>query len=189
MITPLKLIGILWAIWLIGWFAAAPWSWRTVARQSLGNRLLHLAVIASGAALYFRHPWTPHRLDERLFPATAAVPWIGLALVVCGLGFSVWARVHLGRLWSGSVTLKAGHTIVKTGPYGITRHPIYTGMLLAALGTSLAIGTAAAAAGFVLLCVGFVIKSGQEERLLRGHFGEAYEEYRRHMRRLIPYVW
>jgi protein-S-isoprenylcysteine O-methyltransferase Ste14 len=165
---------------MVGWMAAAPWSRRTVARQKLGSRLFHTVVTMCGVVLYFRSGGRP---------GAAALSWTGVALVVAGLAFSVWARVHLGRLWSGTVTLKADHAIVRSGPYAITRHPIYTGMLLALFGTSLAMDTVAAAAGFLLVAAGFIIKSGQEERLLRGHFGEAYEEYRRSTRRLIPFVW
>lgn len=187
--APLRLIGILWAVWMVGWMAAAPWSRRTVARQSPAARFLPAVVFMVGAALYFAYFRGAGNPDRRLLPRSPALSWIGLALVAAGLAFSVWARVHLGRLWSGTVTLKEGHTIVRSGPYAVTRHPIYTGLLLAALGTALAVGTVPVAAGFVLVVVGLVIKSGQEERMLAGHFGEAYEDYRRRTPRLIPYLW
>lgn len=187
--APLRLIGILWTAWIVGWMAAAPWSRRTVARQSPAGRFLPAVVFSVGIALYFVHVRGAGNGDVRLLAGSPALPWTGLALVAAGLAFSVWARVHLGRLWSGTVTLKEGHAIVRSGPYAVTRHPIYTGLLLAALGTALAVGRAPAAAGFVLVAVSLVIKSGQEERMLAGHFGEAYEEYRSRTPRLIPYLW
>ncbi len=66
--------------------------------------------------------------------------WIGTALVAAGLGFAVAARAYLGRNWSGTVTLKQGHELIRTGPYRLVRHPIYTGMLLAFVGTAMARG-------------------------------------------------
>ena len=77
------------------------------------------------------------------------ISWVGVALAATGLGFAGWARIHLGRLWSGRVTLKEDHTIVRTGPYGLVRHPIYTGLLLALVGTVLAQVTVAAIAGLL----------------------------------------
>ena len=59
------------------------------------------------------------------------VYWLGLLMVVAGLAFAVWARVHLGRNWSGTVTVKENHELIRSGPYAIVRHPIYTGLLLA----------------------------------------------------------
>jgi protein-S-isoprenylcysteine O-methyltransferase Ste14 len=189
MFTPLKLIGALWIAWLTGWVLASPWSRRTVKRLPLGSRLLYSVFVFAGAALYFRAYGGHAGLYRPLIPATPAAQWAGAALVVAGLGFTVWARAHLGRLWSGSVTLKEGHTVIRSGPYRLSRHPIYSGMLLAAAGTSLAIDSRAALAGFVLMFLGFVIKSAQEESLLVERFGEEYREYRRRTRRLIPYVW
>ena len=106
-----------------------------------------------------------------------------------GLGLAGWARFHLGRFWSGRVTLKEDHAIIRTGPYRIVRHPIYTGLVMAIAGTGLAQSTVAALAGLVLIVIGLIIKIRQEEQLLTDHFGAAYEAYRTDVRALIPYVW
>jgi protein-S-isoprenylcysteine O-methyltransferase Ste14 len=81
------------------------------------------------------------------------------ALCLAGFAFAWWARLHLGRLWSAFVTLKADHRIVDTGPYGIVRHPIYTGIILATLALAIVKGTAYAVAGALLVIVGFWIKA------------------------------
>ena len=107
-------------------------------------------------------------------------------LTVFGLSWSVWARAQLGRLWSGTVTLKANHAIVRSGPYAVTRHPIYTGLLIALIGATIVNGTPLAAIGLGLLVLGLLIKIRQEEHLLIGHFGEAYREYQRDVPALIP---
>jgi protein-S-isoprenylcysteine O-methyltransferase Ste14 len=97
--------------------------------------------------------------------------------------------MHLGRLWSGSVTLKEEHVIVRTGPYGLTRHPIYTGLLLALIGTVLVRGTLGAVLGFFLIAIGIWVKVRQEEQLLISHFGDAYRAYRTAVPALVPRPW
>ena len=87
------------------------------------------------------------------------------------------------------MTLKEDHTIIQTGPYSFVRHPIYTGLLIAVVGTLLTEITLAAIAGAVVLTIGLIMKIRQEERLLTNHFGAAYDDYRIQVAGLIPYVW
>jgi protein-S-isoprenylcysteine O-methyltransferase Ste14 len=110
-------------------------------------------------------------------------------MTIAGLLFTVWARVILGRMWSGRITLKEDHTLVQRGPYALARHPIYTGLLVALLGTMLARPTVASLLGVVTITVGLVFKLRQEERLLAGHFGPAYAAYRQKVKGLIPFIW
>lgn len=111
-----------------------------------------------------------------------------MALIAVGLAFAWWARLHLGRLWSGTVTAKAEHHVVDTGPYRLVRHPIYTGLLLAILATMVAKGTVWGIAGAVLVIVGTVIKAKLEERFLRGELGSAYDDYARRVPMLVPFA-
>ena len=109
------------------------------------------------------------------------------ALVVAGLAFAWWARLHLGSLWSSSVTKKADHRIVDTGPYRLVRHPIYTGFLLSIAATAGQLGTAYAVAGVLFFVAGFWIKARLEERFLRVELGEGdYDAYRRRVPMLLP---
>jgi protein-S-isoprenylcysteine O-methyltransferase Ste14 len=124
------------------------------------------------------------RLPAVLAPRFA----IGLALTILGLGFAVWARVHLGRFWSGMVTLKKDHELIRSGPYAFVRHPIYTGLLTAAAGTALARGTLAALLALGLIGVACWLKIRAEEKLLTNHFGDAYRDYRRQVAALIPFM-
>ena len=186
MIAPTRAVQILWLAWLLGWMLAARSTAGTVARQSVKSRLAHSVFVWAGALLLFIQPQGSGFLFHPLLPAEPPVAWGGVALVALGLGFSAWARMHLGRLWSATVTLKENHAVVRTGPYGITRHPIYTGLLLALAGTALVRCTPAALIGLVLLVVGFGIKIRQEERLLLQHFGDAYQAYRAEVPALIP---
>jgi protein-S-isoprenylcysteine O-methyltransferase Ste14 len=110
-------------------------------------------------------------------------------LVVLGLIFAWWARIHLGRLWSSGVTKKAGHYLVDSGPYGIVRHPIYTGILLAILATTAAKGTVLGIAGCLLVMLGAWSKARLEEQWLIRELGEdIYQSYRQRVPMLVPFV-
>jgi len=186
--SPLTCLAFLWGAWLLLWLLAALWTARTVARQSIGSRLAHGIFLILGSALLFRSTrFGP--LARPLFPPTPWVAWLGVGLAAAGLGFTVWARLHLGRFWSGMVTLKAEHALIRTGPYALTRHPIYTGLLAAFAGTALARDSVAALLGLVLLVASFAVKLRQEERLLGKHFGPAYRQYQAEVPALLPRLW
>jgi protein-S-isoprenylcysteine O-methyltransferase Ste14 len=125
----------------------------------------------------------------RIVPLGDAAPILGVVLTAAGLLFTVWARVHLGGNWSGNVTVKEGHTLVTNGPYRWVRHPIYTGVFLALIGTALAVGTARAFVGAGLILLGFVIKLRVEEARMRETFPADYGDYSRRTARLIPGVY
>ena len=186
--SPLTCLSFLWGAWLLLWLLAALWTAPTVARQSIASRLAHGVFLVSGAALLFRSTRLGPLLYP-LFPPTPWIAWVGVGLAVAGLGFTVWARIHLGRFWSGMVTLKAEHALIRTGPYALTRHPIYTGLLAAFTGTALARDSVAALLGLGLLVASFVVKLRQEERLLREHFGPAYQQYQAEVPALLPRPW
>ena len=90
-------------------------------------------------------------------------------------------------LESATVAVKEGHTVVRTGPYRLTRHPIYSGLLLALLATAILRDSWAAFAGWGLLVFGFVIKLRQEERLLLATLGPAYATYQAEVPALVPH--
>ncbi|MGE5176136.1 MAG: methyltransferase family protein [Hyphomicrobiales bacterium] len=189
MITVERAIEALWATWFVVWMLAAVWSGRTVARQPAGSRLLHSALFMVGAALLLFVSTRGTSLGTRLVPRVGWVGWIGAGATFLGLAFTGWARVHLGRLWSGSVTLKEGHRVVRSGPYALTRHPIYTGLLAAAFGTAFAHGTLAALLGALLLTLGLLVKLHGEERLLLEHLGDEYRDYKSKVPALVPRLW
>ncbi|HSQ32549.1 MAG TPA: isoprenylcysteine carboxylmethyltransferase family protein [Gemmatimonadaceae bacterium] len=121
--------------------------------------------------------------------ADAWLAWTLVGVAALGFAFTWWARVHLGRLWSSTVSRKADHHVVSTGPYAIVRHPIYTGILLAMLATALLRGTAAAFVGVAWLIVGFNLKARLEESFLRSELGEeTYGAYASRVPMLIPFA-
>jgi protein-S-isoprenylcysteine O-methyltransferase Ste14 len=179
------LIPAFWLIWLAGWAIAArdvkPTRWRESTAEGARNRI----PVLIGAVLIAAPQILPAVLSHRLLPPGAAGPAVGTLLVGAGLGFAGWSRWHLGRNWSGNVTVKEGHTLIRSGPYRLVRHPIYSGMVLALFGTALAIGEARAFIGAALILIGFVLKLQVEEARMRETFPE-YIDYSRRTARLIP---
>lgn len=177
------------AMWLgcaLYWLAMARATKAAVRREPLASQLLHLVPLALAVALLWRPVPLPALLTQRFLPRTAGVFWIGAVLALAGFLFAAWARSYIGRNWSAAVTLKADHELVVTGPYGIVRHPIYTGLLLAFLGTAIARGDPGAAMALVLACLAFWRKIRLEERWMRERFGTAYAAYARRVPALIP---
>jgi protein-S-isoprenylcysteine O-methyltransferase Ste14 len=127
-------------------------------------------------------------LRGRLLPLTPAVTTIGLA--VQGLSFllAVWARRHLGRNWSGAITVARDHQLVRSGPYRLVRHPIYTAMFGMFVGSGIVSGELHALLALGVIVAAFWRKIRLEERTLREVFGQAYQEYSRGTRALIPFL-
>lgn len=187
-LSPDIVIVALWIVWWLSWFAAAAWRDRAVSRAPRRNQILYRVLAGIGVLLLFG----PYRHDFRreviLWTTPIAAGWILIAIAGIGLGFTWWARIHLGRLWSASVGRKADHHIVDTGPYGIVRHPIYTGITLASIATAALRGTAAGWAGAAVMTLGWFFKARLEEGFLREQLGaEAYGEYARRVPMLVPF--
>ncbi|UCI09842.1 methyltransferase family protein [Mesorhizobium sp. B1-1-8] len=184
---PASAIAALWLAWVVSWAAAAFWSdpaqKRAGVRAEFSYRILWLA----GTILLFV-PAHGYVGRLRLWMPTLAEAWICVALIAVGIAFAWWARLHLGRLWSGTITAKADHRVVDTGPYGLVRHPIYTGLLLSILATMAAKGTVWGIAGAALLLIGIVVKAKLEENFLRGELGTAYDDYARRVPMLVPFA-
>jgi protein-S-isoprenylcysteine O-methyltransferase Ste14 len=182
------LIAWLWCAWALYWALTALSSKTTVRRESLVSRIGYVAALLVGAVLIFGRdlPWS--WLGARLWPRSFGAYWCGVALLAAGLAFSVWARVHLGRNWSGSVTVKEGHELIRSGPYALVRHPIYTGLITAVAGTAITYGTVRALLGLVIITASFLRKLAAEERFMRETFPGEYERYRASVPALIPFT-
>jgi protein-S-isoprenylcysteine O-methyltransferase Ste14 len=181
-------IGWAWAALALVWLIGLASTKRTVRAQAAGTRLFQLLVFVLGFTLMSRNWFEYGWLGSRVAPD---LPWIavtGLALTVAGCTFAIWARIKLGGNWSGRATVKQDHELITTGPYALARHPIYTGIALALLGTAMAGGEWRHVLGFVIVLFGMMAKMSQEERLMMQTFPEAYPVYRRRVKALIPGV-
>jgi protein-S-isoprenylcysteine O-methyltransferase Ste14 len=186
-IWPTLLIGALWLVWLTYWFIAAFRTKPTREREAAWSRMLFLILLLLVAVLLAGRRWHSV-LNLRVIGGGWMRYWIAVGLVVLGLGFSVWARVVLAGNWSGWVTVKEGHELIQSGPYGHIRHPIYTGVLVAILGSGLAAGQMRGLAAFAIAFIAFWLKSRTEERVMQREFGERYAAYRAASWALIPFI-
>jgi len=178
------LFALLVAVWLLGLLTVKP----SARSQSSGSRLLQIGLYFLAYSLvftrYFQSGWR-----ARLFvPNSDFTGMTGLLLVLLGIAFSIWARLELGGNWSGTVTVKQGHTLIRRGPYTIVRHPIYSGLLLAFLGVAIILGQIRGLLGVGILSLSFLLKSRIEERFMLEQFGAEYRDYQRQVKALIPYV-
>jgi protein-S-isoprenylcysteine O-methyltransferase Ste14 len=185
-IRPRAVFAAIWIGWIVSWLVAAFWSARAEKRALTWDTLLYRVCILTGAMLMT--PWAARRLAAtRLWHVGYAGAYALAAVTFAGIVFAWWARIQIGRLWSGSITRKEGHQVVDTGPYGLVRHPIYTGLILALLATAAAQATANGLTGAALLSVGFWLKARAEERFLTKELGaDAYGAYRRRVPMLVP---
>ncbi|HEY1748253.1 MAG TPA: isoprenylcysteine carboxylmethyltransferase family protein [Xanthobacteraceae bacterium] len=180
--------AVVWLAWLAYWFVAALNVKRTERRERFAPLILNRAPLVIGALLLAFERQPLHWLSSRFLPLSQAFYWIGLFMLVAGLAFAVWARRYLGRNWSGIVTVKQDHELIRSGPYALVRHPIYTGLLFAILGTAVAIGEWRGLIAFVLITAGFVIKLRTEEKFMSETFGTQYAHYRAEVPALIPFL-
>ena len=185
-LDPLSALGYTWEILGGVWLAGLAFTKRTVRAQPDGSRLFQMALALLGFSLlgsrWFRAGW----LGMRFLPSAPNLEIAGLALTVIGCALAIWARITLGSNWSGRVTVKDGHELIVRGPYALARHPIYTGLLLASVGTALAVAEWRCLLGLALIAVVFTAKISQEEKLMMQTFPEAYPRYRQHVKALIP---
>ncbi len=187
-ITAIYLCRLIWLAWMVVWMI---WALRTKqARQRLkfAEALPYMVPTAIGVYMAFADAKVL-RLTGLWRPSIAPVPWLmdfGIGLTAAGLLFAIWARLYLGQNWSGLVTVKIEHELVRTGPYRFVRHPIYSGIILALTGTVLCRRNLWGFAGVALVWLGFWMKSRLEERFMVQTFGSQYEEYRRTTGALVP---
>src|ERR1017187_100695 len=177
-------IDCCWIAWVVYWVIMAFTTKRTVERRGfIGYRLvagiLFVGLVAAGRVLHMSS-------QSQLWQTTLALGVVADCIVVAGAAFSVWARITLGRNWSAEVTFKQGHELIKSGPYALARHPIYTGLIVMALGTAINYGRTIGIALLVSLCGGLWWKARQEERIMSRHFPDAYAEYKTRVRAIIP---
>jgi protein-S-isoprenylcysteine O-methyltransferase Ste14 len=183
------LIPAFWAVWIVGWTIAAIGIKRARWRESRATAIYNRLPVILAIVMLINPRWLPVSLTYRLIPPGPELPALGTILVAAGLLFAVWARVHLGRNWSGAVTVKENHTLIRSGPYRFVRHPIYSGILLAFIGTALAIGAPYGFIAMVLMLLGFGLKLRVEEARMRETFPAEYDDYSRRTARLIPKIF
>jgi protein-S-isoprenylcysteine O-methyltransferase Ste14 len=180
------LVPALWLAWLLYWWLSAHAVKDTQRSESALSRWLHVGPLLLAGWLLAAPAVPIEVLNERFLPPSEFADLSGLALLVVGLAFSVWARHHLGTNWSGTITVKHAHELVRSGPYRCVRHPIYSGLLLAFLGSALVLGEWRGLVGLVIFWAALLRKLRVEEQWMREHFGTEYAQYQTHTGALLP---
>lgn len=190
-----RLVAGLWTGFLILW-----WTWALFNKKSdrttrwrgksWAMRLGMVAAIALTVSL--ERMWSPAGWlavhDSLFLQPIRAWRYGGVALCLAGFALAIWARLYLGGNWGMPMSLRQGHELITSGPYARVRHPIYSGLLLAGLGSILALG-ALWLPVFVLVGAFFVISARTEEKMLNEQFPQAYPPYRQRTKMLIPFVF
>lgn len=184
----LILAALAWAVFWVYWFISA-WMTRSPVKrhQSQFSRVLVLiAIVWCFWAVYF--PQFATGLVQKVIPDDMAIGVIGMIITLLGLVFAIWARVHLGKYWSSMPAIRVDHKLIRTGPYSLVRHPIYTGILFAIAGTAIIIGEPLGLIVFFLILTVYLWKIRVEEKYLQDEFGEAYAQYKNEVPALIPFL-
>jgi protein-S-isoprenylcysteine O-methyltransferase Ste14 len=184
--TLIGITGTCWVLFLVVW-AITSLQAKTSVRRGLNSAgvLWRIAVLALAVILSqgVARGWIP-----RPAPFPYGVRLAGVALTALGIGFSIWARMTLGSNWGMPMTLREKPELITGGPYAFVRHPIYTGIIFAMLGTGLTVG----AWWFFVLLIAFgyfLISAHREEKDMLQNFPDAYPAYRARTKRLIPFVY
>jgi protein-S-isoprenylcysteine O-methyltransferase Ste14 len=186
----------LWELELVPWYVfLAYWAFsalrvkQTRVEGSAAERVAHISIMVLACLFMFSHSLRVGPLQARFVPESDLVAELGILLTSVGVAIAIWARYFLGQYWSSTVVLKVDHQLIRSGPYAYVRHPIYSGLILALVGTALAVGEWRAVVGLALAIIGWSRKAATEETLLAGEFGDQYQEYRRHSGFLVPHFW
>jgi protein-S-isoprenylcysteine O-methyltransferase Ste14 len=182
------LFEVPWIVFMAYWLLAALKTKRTQRKEPFAWRYGIVFAEVVGFTLIFDDDAGMGVLHHKVFPHSFHTAVVGIALTWAGIGLAIWARWHLGQYWSGRITIKEDHKLIRTGPYARLRHPIYSGLDLAAMGSALAIDQWRCVIGVCVIIVGFAIKAKREEAMLSGRFGPAFEEHRRYTGFLLPRV-
>lgn len=177
------LIAILWLSFWLYWLVSAIGKKKVIKRVNSGQRftfILFVIIILALSHLQYFHvqPFTNNKIILAL----------GVILCALGLGFAIWARIHLGKNWNIEPSIQEGHELVTSGPYKWIRHPIYTGILFAFLGSTLA-GNSVSLAIFIVICIIFIWRVKTEEDIMMQLFPQQYSDYKKRTKALIPFIW
>ncbi len=181
-------INGMWIALGVLWLASAFTAKKKARAESAVSRGIHIAVMAVAFTLLFNQRMDFGLLGSRFVPELPATAYTGFAITIAGVLLAAFARLCLGGNWSAVVAIKDGHELVRRGPYALVRHPIYSGFLLAMLGTAIAFGEWRCLVGLLLATAGFWQKARLEEQFLVQRFGPEYVQYRTAVKALIPFV-
>ncbi|MDQ2719526.1 MAG: isoprenylcysteine carboxylmethyltransferase family protein [Bacteroidota bacterium] len=189
MITIFTIEKFLWLSIGIYWLASAFNGKKTIKHQADLQRILYMCLWIIAFLLLFSNNISISFLYKPLFSQQLFFKITGLIFCMAGLLFSVWARVCIGRNWSGRISVKKNHELVTTGAYAVTRNPIYTGFLAAFAGCAMTEGLAKGYLSLFFIIAGIMIKIRKEESYMNQVFKESFHKYKQRVKRLVPFIY
>ena len=178
-----------WTLFFVVWTLWGLSAKKAVRRQSRTSRIKQAIVLILSFWMLFSPASGVGPLSLRILNHSPLTEFVAVLFHILGFGIAIWARFHLGRNWSATVTVKENHGLIQTGPYAVVRHPIYSGISLAALGLAILNGDLRSFLGFAVMLVGWRIKFQLEEEFMTDQFGETYRDYKHRVNAIIPFVW
>jgi protein-S-isoprenylcysteine O-methyltransferase Ste14 len=173
-------------VFIVYWLVKGAKTRETQRKEPFTSRYGVMLILIVGYVCIFSSRASIGILGRRFVPTTTDVALFGVIVTWLGIALAIWARHDLGEFWSARVTIKEGHELIRTGPYARFRHPIYSGLFLATLGSAVAIGEWRCLLGVALVLMAYSIKAKREEAMLTEQFREAFAEHRRHTGFLLP---
>jgi protein-S-isoprenylcysteine O-methyltransferase len=158
----------------------------SIKKEKSQSQYTYLALLLLSFALIYSSVLNVNFLNYQLFTGFGLA---GMLINFSGIAFALIARVYLGGLWSGRITIKENHRLIKNGPYYLSRHPIYTGMLFALAGAAFTQGEVRSVLSVILLFVAFIYRIRYEEELLKTQFPVQYPAYVLKTKKIIPFIY
>lgn len=184
-----EIISVCWAVFWIYWSFATPRRRPSKRKAARTFTVLNTGLLYLGFLSVLLGRSLPGLLGLLVVSQVIPIDIMGTIFAIAGVAFAIWSRQSLRNNWSGIVAIREGQQFIQSGPYAIVRHPIYAGMLLALLGTTLVSATVGSLFGFVLAILSLWQKACIEEQFLMVEFGEQYAKYRREVKFLIPFIY
>ena len=180
---------VMWLIVAIVWILTAFNNKSNIKQEHNVRRYFYLLIAGFAFVIFYSNISSIDLFNKEIIPNSPARQWVGLLLTFFSLSFAIWARINLGKNWSGRVTLKKEHELITYGAYSVTRNPIYTGIIFGLVGDAVRLGKLKGFIAAIIIAIAFLFKIRREEILLTSHFGDAYLNYKKKVKSLIPFIW
>ncbi len=190
-------LAMIWILFFVYWtgsviYESATGKNKRVERSDPGVVLLlirlplYVSVILAFTAFNLQRYYP---LGLSFLPNSIIVTYIGLSVALLGILFAIWARMYLGSNWSPDPEVKKGHVLIKSGPYGIVRHPIYTGMTIGMIGSAIAENVLVGLIAVLFMLIFSYLRIIEEEKFMKGKFGKQYVDYAKTVKTFMPWIW